>query len=426
MKIKFPYSNVRPLEIGLDVNVVQFALPKTNLTTVGAELVSHALRHPIGNVRLALKALDKKKIVIISDDISRPTPTYEFIGLILDELHLSGVKDQNIDFLMALGSHRPMTKKEMAVKLGANILTRFRVHNHEWDNQKCLKYIGDTNQGVPVSVNRLVSEADLVIGLGAIMPIEVCGFSGGGKIVVPGVCGENTNSEMHWARVKVPSNQILGKRDNPIRKSIDSLAKKAGLDYIVNVILDENNKIAGAVAGDVVAAHRAGCKIAKKVYGVKVSKEFDIVIADSFPFDIEFWQANKALDTTGVFVKKGGVVILVSPCYEGFSKTHSEILEFGYLPKETVKTLVKSGKINHKVVGVHMIQVAAVAIEKAKVILVSEGISKKDAEKVGLLWAQTPQKAFEMAVKFVKGKPRVAILKQAARMLPIKDRSSAK
>jgi nickel-dependent lactate racemase len=89
MKIKFPYSNVRPLEIGLDVNVVQFALPKSNLTTVGAELVSRALRHPIGNVRLALKARDKKKIVIISDDISRPTPTYEFIGLILDELHLS-------------------------------------------------------------------------------------------------------------------------------------------------------------------------------------------------------------------------------------------------------------------------------------------------------------------------------------------------
>jgi nickel-dependent lactate racemase len=152
---------------------------------------------------------------------------------------------------------------------------------------------------------------------------------------------------------------------------------------------------------------------------VNIPKEFDIVIADSFPFDIEFWQANKALDTAGEVVKKGGVVILISPCYEGFSRTHSEILEFGYLPIETIKNLVKSGKIKHKVVGVHMIQAGAVAVEKAKLILVSTGIKRDEAEKVGFLWAQTAQKAFAKALEIVGKDPSIAVLKNAARMLPL-------
>jgi nickel-dependent lactate racemase len=168
-----------------------------------------------------------------------------------------------------------------------------------------------------------------------------------------------------------------------------------------------------------VTAHRAGCEIALKVYGVEIPHEFDIVIADSFPFDIEFWQANKALDTAGEVVKKGGAVILVSPCYEGFSRTHSEILEFGYLPIETIKNLVKSGKIKHKVVGVHMIQAGTVAVEKAKLILVSTGIKKDEAEKVGFLWAQNAQEAFSKALKIVGKNPCIAVLKNAARMLPL-------
>ena len=109
-------------------------------------------------------------------------------------------------------------------------------------------------------------------------------------------------------------------------------------------------------------------------------------------------------------------------CYEGFSQTHGEMLEFGYLPVETIKHLVNSRQISHKVVGVHMIQVSTVAVEKAKVILVSTGISKQDAEKAGLMWAQTPQQAFEKALTFNGENPSIAVLKNAARMLPIMNR----
>ncbi|MCP4405203.1 MAG: hypothetical protein GY801_48865 [bacterium] len=208
-------------------------------------------------------------------------------------------------------------------------------------------------------------------------------MAGKKNVLVPGVSGQVTVDEMHWTRINVPSSQVLGKVDNPIRASIDALARQAGLNFIVNVVLNAEDSIVGAVAGDMVEAHRAGSKIATKVFGVNIPKEFDIVIADAFPFDIEFWQADKGLDTAGKVVKKGGVVILVSPCYEGLSQTHAaEILEFGYLPVEDIKQLVDSGKLTHKVVGVHMYQVSSVAVEKAKLILVSACITKDEAEQV--------------------------------------------
>lgn len=420
MEIKFPYQNVDSLFIPDNINTQIFSLPKTTYVENGNELIKNALQNPFGTKQLRELAVNKKQVLIIADDISRPTPISQFVHLIIEELRQAGVSNDNIQFLMALGTHRAMTREEMTEKLGVEITSRYQVHNHQWDNPDCLDYIGETEQGVPVWINKLVRQADLVIGLGAIMPIEVCGFTGGGKILIPGVSGQITVDQMHWTRIDVPSHHILGKTENPIRASIDSLAQKAGLDFIVNVILNSQNKIVGAVAGDMIAAHRKGCEIARNVFAVQIPHEFDIVIADSFPFDIEFWQANKALDTAGEVVKKGGIVILVSPCYEGFSQIHSEILEFGYLPVEQIKKMVNCGKIKHKVVGVHMVQASTVAIEKARLILVSQGITQKEAHKVGFSWASTPQEAFNQAIKICGKNATVAVLKDAARMLPLK------
>ena len=418
MIVNFPYSDTDSLEIPADCDIQIFDLPIHKFHITGSAAVEKAMLKPIESKRLFELAFGKKKILIVADDISRPTPISKFVHFILDELAEAGVNESQIEFILALGTHIFMTREEMIEKLGRDVVERYIVHNHDWKNKDSQEYVGDTEQGVPVWINKLIRNTDLVIGLGAIMPIEVCGFSGGGKIIVPGICGEITNNEMHWKRIDSPSNQVLGKVENPIRASIDSMARKAGLDFIVNVILDGTGKIVGAVAGDMIAAHRSGCKIAAEVYSVNIPREFDIVIADSFPFDVEFWQANKALDTAGELVKKGGVVILVTPCYKGFSQTHSEILDFGYQPIEKIVELVKCGEIRHKVVGVHMVQVSTVAIEKAKLILVSSGITKIEANKVGFLWEQTPQEAFRKAVEISVRNPSIAILKNASRMLP--------
>jgi nickel-dependent lactate racemase len=295
---------------------------------------------------------------------------------------------------------------------------RYAVHNHDWKDPQACEFMGRTAQGVDVWINKQVAQADLVIGIGRIMPIEVCGFTGGGKILIPGVCGKITNDEMHWTRIDLPNADIVGRRDNPVRASIDTLARQAGLDFIVNCGMDLRQQMAFVVAGDLVEAHRRGCELAMDLHAVRIPRLADIVLADSFPFDIEFWQANKALDQAALAVRPGGVVILVSPCHEGFSATHREILDFGYPSLPVIKELVNSGRLKTKVVGVHMAQVNRVARE-ATVILVTGGIPAEQVRQVGLEWAASPQAALDLAFARVGPQARVAVLRGAAEMIPL-------
>ena len=416
MNIDFPhYKDVPDVEIPDENLLGVFSLPSRK---PDESAIRTALENPNGTPRLSELAKGKAGALIVCDDVARPTPAYKIIPYVLDELAAAGVPESEIEFMMALGSHRPMTEQEMRNKVGDDIFDRFAVHNHEWDNADALEYLGKTDQDVEVWINKKVARADLVVGIGRIMPIEVCGFTGGGKILVPGCCGEITNSEMHWTRVDVDGSRIVGKRDNPIRKSIDELARQAGLDFIVNVIMDAEKNIFDCVAGDLVEAHWEGCRRAREYHEVRLPKLADIVIVDGYPFDIEFWQVNKALDTAGMAVRGGGVVIVVSPCYEGLSQTHElDLLEHGYKCKAHVKKLVASGQLAHKVVGVHMIQVSDVAVEKATVFLVTDGIPREKVEKTGLNYAVTPQEALSKAFETVGPGARVTVLRGAAEML---------
>ena len=424
MEFRFPYPDVPPLSIA-DTSVLGvFAAKECASCGDPRDMVRDALASPIGAPRVADLVRQKrpggvKSVLIVVDDVSRPTPIHVVLPLLLAELRAAGVPDTGIEFLLALGSHRFMTPAEIAAKVGADIASRYPVHNHDWKDPHVCELIGRTAQGVDVWINKRVASADLVIGVGRIMPIEVCGFTGGGKILVPGVCGKLTNDDMHWTRMDLPDHLVIGKRDNPVRASIDQLARTAGLDFIVNLIMDSMGQIRGVVAGDMVEAHRRGCELALDVHAVRFPGEADIVVADSHPFDIEFWQANKALDQAGLVVRQGGALILVSPCTEGFSATHRELIDFGYPPVADIKRMVAEGRIASKVVAVHMAQVSRIAREKATVILVTKGISEHDVRKVGLEYAATPQAALKMAFGVAGTEAKVALIRGAAEMLPI-------
>jgi nickel-dependent lactate racemase len=308
----------------------------------------------------------------------------------------------------------------MRAKVGDEVYARYPVHNHAWDDPAALEHVGSTEGGVEVHVNRRLAQAGLVVGIGRIMPIDVCGFTGGGKIVIPGCCGEETNSEMHWARAGLRSEDVVGRRDNPIRAAIDAMARRAGLNYVVNVIMDARGTIVDCVSGDLVEAHREGVRRARACHQVPIPHRADVVVVDGCPFDIEFWQVNKAVDAAGLVVRRGGVVICVSPCYEGFSRTHADVLlRYGYRTRQEVIRLVESGQIGHKVVGVHMIQVGEVAVEKATLYLVTDGIPRQDVERVGLRYAATPQQALEEAFAALGADAQVAVLRGAGEMLPV-------
>jgi nickel-dependent lactate racemase len=419
VKIKFPYPDVPALDVPDDKLLGVFKTGTCAADHDAGSLVRDAIASPIGTPPLLELARGCRSVLIVTDDISRPTPVHRLLPPILETLHAAGLKPSQIEFMLALGTHRFMTPPEIAAKLGADVAATYVVHNHDWKDPQACEFMGKTAQGVEVWINKKVSQTDLVIGIGRIMPIDICGFTGGGKILIPGVCGKITNDEMHWNRIDLDSTAIVGKRDNAVRASIDSLARQAGLDFIVNCGMDLHKRIAFVVAGDLEQAHRRGCELAMDLHAVKIPQPADIVVADSYPFDIEFWQANKALDQAGLAVRRGGVVILVTPCHEGFSATHREILDFGYPTLPEIKKLVHSGQLKSKVVGVHMAQVGHVLHDHATVILVTSGIPADQVKRAGMQWAATPQIALDTALAKVGPQARIAVLEGAAEMLPI-------
>ncbi len=243
MVFRFPYPDVPPLTVPDASLMGVFAAPEGRGCTEPDEMVRDALAAPIGSPRLAdllrtRRPGGARSVLVVVDDVSRPTPVRLVLPALLEEIRGAGVPDSGIEFLLALGSHRFMTAPEIEAKLGAKVAARYPVHNHDWKDPAACELIGRTAQGVDVWINKRVSRADLVIGVGRIMPIEICGFTGGGKILVPGVCGKLTNDDMHWTRMDVPDHLVVGRRDNPVRASIDALARAAGLDFIVNLIMD--------------------------------------------------------------------------------------------------------------------------------------------------------------------------------------------
>jgi nickel-dependent lactate racemase len=384
-------------------------------------ILARALEHPIGTVGLREALSGKRSVLIVSDDHHRPTPVRTMMPYVLGEIAAAGIPDSSVEIVMALGSHRAMTGPEIREKLGDGIVGRFRVTNHEWTDPANLYFAGRVPPGIDVWVNRKMREFDFVIGLGQIMPMDVCGFTGGCNIIIPGLCGPKTSADFHWVRVGIPAADVIGRRENPIREAIDNSAMAAGLGAILNVVLDGDGGICGAVYGHPVEAHRKGVALALRAHTVLLPKKADIVVADGFPFDIEFWQVNKALDNAGLAVRDGGVIIIVSPCREGLSATHgADIRRIGYRSKKEILRLVESGEFTHRVTAVHMIQVAEATFEKGVTcILVTDGIPPGVLKEVNLEHAADPQSALAMAFGLAGADATVAVLNRAAETLPL-------
>ena len=305
------------------------------------ELIEDAFRDPIGSDPLHKKVRGCRKALIVIDDYTRSTPVRSIFPRLIEELDAGGVRREDIKILVALGTHRPMTKEEMVQKLGAEIVNSFTILNHNYSDESQLDFLGETESGTPIFVNRLAKEADFIIGIGQIVPHRVSGFSGGGNIIQPGICGEVTTGKTHWLAAQFTGREILGKIENPVKSEIEHVAVKTGLKWIFNAIQDGSGKLVRAVAGDPIQAYRVGAAQSHAVYSCELPSEADIVIADSHPFDSDLWVASKGIYASELAVKQGGVVILVSPCFAGVSPSHPEVLETGYRTFQEIDQLVR-------------------------------------------------------------------------------------
>ena len=323
-KYKVPYSK----------SLLEFTLPSTMPATIAVSqpaepladvrrAIHQALAHPVGTRPLCELARPGNRVCIVFTDITRASPDHLLVPALLGELEKAGVRDEDITLLCGTGLHRASTPDEKIVKLGADVLARYRVIDNEPQNPAALVDLGITPGGVPVQVHRAAVEADLLIATGIVEPHQYAGYSGGRKTLAVGAAGEALIAYTHGpAFVDHPGTRLGRIEGNPFHEAVTEAARRAGLRFILNVVLDDDKRILRVTAGDPELAFLDLVTFAKSVYEVPIPHQYDIAIGGvGFPKDCNLYQASRApsylfFAPTPV-VRPGGFLIIPARCQEG-------------------------------------------------------------------------------------------------------------
>lgn len=419
MRISFSYPDVPSLEVP-EANLLATLEPQAiESPKPVAELVEEALDRPIGSSPVEEHVSAATRVLILVDDITRQTPAAALLPSILQRLAGRGCQKKNLNILIAAGTHSPMTPQEVEKKFGPRIPREYAVYIHHWKAEEDLEQIGFTADGTPIRVNRMLGEADLVIGVGQIVPHRVMGYTGGATIVQPGVSGAAITGYTHWLSALYSGREILGVAENPVRLEVERIARQAGLRFIVNVVLDAQQRVIHVAAGDPVGAHRKGAESSRLIYGVPQPAAADIVLVESYPADYDLWQAAKGIYSAELAVREGGVVILVTPCPHGVAAEHPEVEKIGYHGYAEVKARVERKEIADLVAAAHLVHVGRVIRDKARGVMVSPGIDPSVQRRLGFQPAGTPQEALDRAFAIAGRDAKVVVLRQGGNVLPL-------
>ena len=365
------------MEFGYGKGTQTVEIPDQNLIAVltanemeherrGADAVDYALEHPIGARKLREVAKAGQKVAVITSDISRPLPSYDVLPSVVRELNAAGVPDEDITVVFALGSHRHHTEEERRRLAGEEIFGRIRCIDS--DPEDCV-HMGTSSNNTPFDISRSVAEADLRIALGNIEFHYFAGYSGGVKALMPGVSTPAAIQCNH--SLMVSENACAGKLEgNPVRQDLEEALKFCPIHYIVNAVLDEHKHIVYAVAGDVIEAHRAGCRYLDQMYRKPIPERADIVLVSQggAPKDANLYQTQKALDNAKHAVKKGGTMIVIGACNEGLgSARFEEWLTGAKMAHSMVERIAEDFQL-----GGHKAAAIAMVLENARIDLVSE------------------------------------------------------
>jgi nickel-dependent lactate racemase len=278
--------------------------------------IRSALGRPIGAPALREIARPGDTVALLVDDLTRPTPAHAVLPVVIAELLAAGIRKEDVSIVIALGSHRPMSGREIAAKVGRAVAEEHRVINSRFSDPSHLVHIGDSEDGVRIFIEEEVLRARLRIGIGSIVPHAAVGWSGGGKIIYPGVAGKETVTQFHFTHGLTEQN-LTGRDECIVRSRMERWVDIVGLQFIVNCILTPGSDVYRVVAGHYIDAHREGVKLAQQVYSQDIEERTDIAVAVSYFHDIDFWQATKGIYAGERLVRDGGTLLLLTPCPEG-------------------------------------------------------------------------------------------------------------
>ncbi len=394
MKIKLAYGE-KYLQLDLDeckdASIIQ--APKPSLSLQGAELIAYAMQNPIGTetLREIIEKKSARNAVIVVNDITRPTPYDLILPPLLEEMERGGIRPENITLIVATGIHRHHSKADNQAVFGDDICSKYRIENHNCDDN--LLSLGCLSNGMDLIINRTVAEADLLVTTGVVSLHYFAGYSGGRKSILPGVAArqviEANHKMMNDTRAKLGNYE-----DNPVSDLMIEAARKAKVDFILNVVTQSKKDIAFCVTGDVEKAWLEAVKYCENMNVVKTKAAADIVIAScgGFPKDIDMYQSQKALDAAVLAVKPGGTIILAAECREGLGeKTFQEWIENAKCPQDIFDRFH-----SHFELGGHKAFAICRILEKADILLLSE-LPEKSVRDMFMTPVQSLIEALEMA-----------------------------
>jgi nickel-dependent lactate racemase len=408
------------IEVKIPIGNLIYAIKPEGLAGLENEQksIKHSLENPIGSAPLSQEVKKGMKVVVMADDITRPTPRERVLPPLLDGLNEAGIPDRDITVLIALGTHRYMSKEEIEHCFGEKLTARVTILNHEWQDETNFINLGSTPRGIPVSINKIAHEADYLIGVGSIVPHSLAGYGGGAKIVQPGICSWETTGKTHLLAVERDDFfELAGNPENEARLEMEEVARVAGLHFIVNVVLNDKKELVKVVSGDPVKAHREGVKVARRVYEHKIPELADVIIESAYPADIDYWQGAKALTYAQHGLREKGTVILLASFPDAISPTHSEFEKYGDRPYEEIKRLIKENKIHDLVCASTLVSHALVR-GYCEVICLSEGLSIEQKERLGFRHADSLDEAWGMALSKYGKRVKIGLIDYGGDMLP--------
>ena len=377
MRFKLEYGRTG-LEVDLPAERIVRTLQYKNAPPLPdpAGSLTEMLASPIASSPLAEIARGKKNACIAICDITRPVPNELILRPVLRTLEEAGIARQNIIILVATGLHRPNLGAELVEMVGREIFDNYRIENHYGQELSQHTYLGQSPRGVPIWIDTRFVQADLKITTGLIEPHLMAGFSGGRKLICPGIAALETIKVWHGPEFLEHPNADCGILDgNPVHEENTWIARRTGCDFIVNVVIDSERRPLKWVAGDMEAAFLEGAAFVKEVVRDTVSEPVDIVVTSSagYPLDTTFYQSVKGMTGALPIVKQGGTIIIAASLSEGIGSPQFEQL---FREHDNLELFVQRilGK-DYFLMDQWQLEELAKVRRKAKVKMVSGGLS---------------------------------------------------
>ncbi len=390
--------------------------------------IAEALRDPIDAPPLREMAQPGDEVCIVFTDITRASPDQLLVPALLRELEAAGVHDEDVTLLCGIGMHRPSTDEEKIIKLGRDVVERYRVIDNEPQNPDALVDLGVTEGGVPVSAHKAAVEADLLIATGLVEPHQYAGYSGGRKTVAVGAAGEPLIAHTHGPAFIDDPNTRLGRTEgNPFHEAVTEAARRAGLDFILNVVLDDEKRVVRVAAGEPVETHRRLVEFARSIYEVEIPHQYDVAVGGAgYPKDANLYQASRAASylffAPTPVVRPGGFLIIPAPCEEGAGEGVGEQRFFEAMrDAPDVEALMCDAREHGYPPGQQRAFVMAKVLEEVRVVIVgSECPETVSACKMTPV--ETMEEALALAARELGENLDVLIVPHAVLTLPVVSR----